>query len=93
MVSGCHIKRVTVILVVFILLGLLLSGPAFGQSGVFEVIDPNLPPDDAWSWDVALGDVDGDLDIVVANYGDNRLYTNNGRHSVPFGLVGCELHP
>ena len=48
--------------------------------GVFELLGYNLPPDNDTSWGVALGDVDGDgnLDIIFANYGQNRLYLNNG---------------
>lgn len=73
-------KRVAVILITVVCLSWLLSGPAFSQSGVFEVLNPNLPPDDDWNWDVALGDVDGDekLDIIFANDGRNRLYANDG---------------
>jgi len=72
-------KRVAAILIAVTFLSWLLSGPAFGQSGVFAVLDPNLPPDDDWSWDVALGDVDGDrdLDIIFANHGQNLLYVSD----------------
>ena len=65
-------------------------------SGVFEnATATHLPADSDSSLGIALGDVDGDgdLDVIVANFGDNRLYTNQGGHSVPFGLVGCEFHP
>ena len=48
--------------------------------GGFELLGYNLPPDNDTSWAVALGDVDGDedLDIIFANYDQNRLYLNNG---------------
>jgi len=73
-------KRVTGILMAVIFLSLLFSEPAFSQSGVFEALDPNLPLDDGWSWDVATGDVDGDrdLDIIFANQGQNLLYVGDG---------------
>ena len=73
-------KIVAVISVTVIGLSLLLSGPAFGQTGVFEVLEPGLAPDDDWNWGVALGDVDGDKkpDIIFASDGQNRLYANDG---------------
>jgi len=61
--------------------GVALScGPTPAQWGGFELLGYNLPPDNDTSWGVALGDVDGDedLDVIFANYGQNRLYLNNG---------------
>jgi len=50
------------------------------QGVVFELLGYNLPPDSDTSWGVALGDVDNDkdLDIIFANYVQNRLYLNDG---------------
>jgi len=73
-------KRVAVLLTVILFLGVLFSRPVWGQSGAFELAADNLPSDVNWNWDVALGytDGDGDLDIVLANQGRERLYLNDG---------------
>jgi hypothetical protein len=80
MTSRCKMKWISLILAVVTCFGLLFSTPAFGQQGVFKLSTNNLPPDGTWSWDVALGDIDGDsdTDIIFSNDGQERLYINNG---------------
>jgi hypothetical protein len=49
-------------------------------SGIFSASIKELPVDSDGSNDIELGDVDGDndLDIIIGNFGQNRLYLNDG---------------
>lgn len=72
-------KRISLILAIVVCFGLLFSTPVFSEQGVFKLSSDNLPPDGTWSWEVALGDADGDndLDVVFCNDGQDRLYIND----------------
>jgi len=76
-------RLVAVILVTVISSYLLASCSMVGGQVKFELPTDNLPQDkpaDDFSWEVVLGDVNGDsqLDIVFADDGQNRLYINYG---------------
>lgn len=79
MTSRSQLKWSSLILAVVVCFGLLFSTPVFGERGVFELSSDNMPPDGTWSWDVALGDMDGDddLDVIFSNDGQERLYIND----------------
>jgi hypothetical protein len=59
--------------------GWLLTTPVDGLAGSFGLSTGRMPADDAWSWSVATGDIDGDddLDAIFSNEGQDSLYRND----------------
>lgn len=78
-----RMKLVAVVLATVLSSYSLVSCSVLAGQVKFELSRDNLPQDkpaDDFSWEVVLGDVNGDrhLDIIFANDGQNRLYINYG---------------
>ncbi len=73
-----HIPPTEALITAAVLATLAASVPA--QRQFDELRSPVFPADSDTTLVVALGDVDGDgdLDMVFGNFGQNRLYLNDG---------------